>query len=82
MHASRKVRAPKPKVLFKGDDFDALVGPLGLVTQEQQAEELGTDPGNYSRIRRGQPVSAEFIARVRLKYPKVPYERLFHEEQS
>jgi hypothetical protein len=79
MQASRKV---KPKILFKGDDFDALVGPLGLVTQEQQAADLGTNAGNYSRIRRGQPVSAEFIARVRLKYPKVPYERLFHEEMS
>lgn len=82
MHASRKVGAPKPKVLFKGDDFDALVGPLGLTSQEDQAVHLGVDAGNYSRIRRGQPVSAEFIARVRLKYPKVPYERLFHEEMS
>jgi hypothetical protein len=79
MQASRKV---KPKILFKGDDFDALVGPLGLDSQEDQAVHLGVDPGNYSRIRRGQPVSAEFIARVRLKYPKVSYERLFHEELS
>jgi hypothetical protein len=82
MQASRKVKPKKPKVLFKGDDFDALVGPLGLDKPERQAKELGIDPGNYSRIRRGQPVSAEFIARVRLKYPKVPFERLFHEEMS
>lgn len=82
MQASRKVKPAKPKVLFKGDDYQALVVPLGLTSQEQQAEDLGTDPGNFSRILRGQPVSAEFIARVRLKYPKVPYERLFHEEMS
>jgi hypothetical protein len=82
MQASRRVKPSKPKVFFRGDDYDALVGPLGLITLEQQADDLGTDPGNYSRIRRGQPVSAEFIARVRLKYPKVPYERLFHEEMS
>ncbi|MBM0203226.1 hypothetical protein JNW90_08980 [Micromonospora sp. STR1s_5] len=82
MQASRKVKPLKPKVLFKGDDFDALVGPLGLLKQEEQAADLGIDPGNYSRIRRGQAVSSEFIARVLLKYPKVPYERLFHQELS
>lgn len=79
MQASRK---GKPKVYFQGDAFDALVGPLGLESQEQQAENLGADPGNYSRIRRGQGVSSEFIARVLLTYPKVPFERLFRVEPS
>ena len=74
MHASR------PRVVFKAEDFDSLVEPLGLETNEAKADHLGVDPGNLSRIRRGQPVSAEFIARVRLKFPRVPYERLFREE--
>lgn len=74
MHASR------PRVVLRTDDFDNLVEPLGIETNDAKATELGVDPGNLSRIRRGQPVSAEFIARVRLKYPHVPYERLFREE--
>lgn len=72
----------RPKVLFRADDFDALIEPLGCLTNEAKAAELGVDPGNLSRIYRGQPVSAEFIARVRIRFPLVPYERLFREEMS
>ncbi|GHJ11176.1 hypothetical protein TPA0907_55430 [Micromonospora humidisoli] len=78
MHAGQ----PRPKVFFKAAAYRALVEPLGLSTPYAQAADLGVDGGNFGRICRGQPVSAEFIARVRLRYPRVPYEQLFREEMS
>lgn len=69
----------RPKVFLQSDRATSLFRATGLDTIEEMAEDLGVDDGNLSRILRGQPVSAEFIARVRLKYPKVPYEQLFRE---
>lgn len=69
-------------MFFKADAYAALVAPLGLTTPYAQAADLGVDGGNFGRICRGQSVSAEFIARVRLKFPRVPYEQLFREEMS
>lgn len=74
MHAARN---DKPKVFFQGDRYNSLVKDLGLASIDDKAEDLGVNSGNLSRIMRGQPVSAEFIARVQLKYPNVPFERLF-----
>lgn len=78
MHAGRK----RPRVFLKTTAYAALVEPLGLTTPYAQAADLGVDGGNFGRICRGQSVSAEFIARVRLKFPRVPYEQLFREEMS
>ncbi|MGI5144836.1 hypothetical protein ACQEVC_45715 [Plantactinospora sp. CA-294935] len=78
MQATPKAR--RRKVVFKGDDFDALVGPLGLDTQEKQATDLGVDPGNYSRIRSGGGVSAIFMLRFHAKYPHVRVGQYFAEE--
>ncbi|ROT29692.1 hypothetical protein [Micromonospora sp. HM5-17] len=69
----------RPKVFLRSDRYTSLVADLGLETIEEMAEDLGVDDGNLSRILRGQPVSAEFIARVRLRYPKIPYEQMFRE---
>lgn len=81
MHA-RRAAAKRPKVLFRGEAYDAMVKPLGLDTLEAKAADLGVDVGNLSRIYRGQAVSAEFIARVKLRYPGVTYEHVFREELS
>jgi transcriptional regulator with XRE-family HTH domain len=67
----------RPKVFLRSDRATSLFRELGHDTIEEMAEDLGVDDGNLSRILRGQPVSAEFIARVVLKYPKVPFEQLF-----
>lgn len=69
-----------PKIQLNADEFLQLLKPLGFEHTADIARHLGADAGNLSRILRGQAVSAEFIARVRLAYPKVPYERLFREE--
>lgn len=67
----------RAKVYLRGEEFDALLKHSGLDTVQAQADEIGVDSGNLSRILRGQAVSAEFIALTQLKYPKVPFERLF-----
>ncbi|MEU7972201.1 hypothetical protein AB0B48_09170 [Micromonospora sp. NPDC049089] len=79
MHAAREV---DPKIRLNAAAFTDLLKPLGFEHTADIARHLGVDPGNLSRILRGQAVSAEFIARVRLAYPKVAYERLFREEWS
>ena len=71
-----------PKIRLNADEFTQLLKPLGFEHTADIARHLGVDPGNLSRILRGQAVSAEFIARVRLAYPKVAYGRLFREEWS
>lgn len=78
----RAVQKRRPKVFLRTNEFKALVRANGLDTIDAQAVQLGTDSGNLSRILRGQPVSAEFIARVRLTYPNVPYDRLFREAMA
>ncbi|WP_229401949.1 hypothetical protein [Micromonospora okii] len=71
-----------PKIRLNADVFLDLLKPLGFDTTTDIARHLGVDPGNLGRILRGQGVSTEFIARVHLAYPKVPFERLFRVELS
>lgn len=71
-----------PKILLNAEFFLKLLEPLGFDTKTDIARHLGIDPANLGRILQGQAVSAEFIARVHLAYPKVPFERLFRVELS
>lgn len=71
-----------PKIRLNADVFLDLLKPLGFENNTDIGRHLGVYPGNVGRILRGQAVSAEFIARVHLAYPKVPFERLFRVELS
>lgn len=71
-----------PKIRLNAEFFLKLIEPLGFESNTEIAQHLGVYPGNLGRILRGQAVSAEFIARVHIAYPKVPFERLFRVELS
>jgi hypothetical protein len=73
-----RARQKRSRIIFRTEEFDRLIEPITGKNDGDKATFLGVDPGNFSRIRRGQPVGEEFIAAVLLALPAVSFEQLFY----
>ena len=67
-----------PAVTLNRPQLDELRRAHGIETEVELARIIGVNPATLYRLSKGEPVSAGFIARVKLAFPAASFDSLFN----